>query len=162
MTLRHELLICQAKIWLEATDGELRAFKILQIEQQPRKKLLHGCIRPMGVPSNGLKLLCRPHSANAAAAAAAVGDKSVLEKATTGQTLDTGCCWSSGSSSGLGSHPISLSLPRPTNPPSCIFWTAWIKHSNVSGNWHGNMAMVSNHCSLLLQKQLFDSTPSHS
>ena len=69
--------------------SQIRALKILQIEQQPRKKLLHGCIRPMGVPSNGLKLLCRPHSANAAAAAA-VGDKSVLEKATTGQTLDTG------------------------------------------------------------------------
>ena len=86
--------------------SQIRALKILQIEQQPRKKLLHGCIRPMGVPSNGLKLLCRPHSANAAAA---VGDKSVLEKATTGQTLDTGCCWSSGSSSGLGSHPLSLS-----------------------------------------------------
>ena len=67
--------------------SQIRALKILQIEQQPRKKLLHGCIRPMGVPSNRLKLLCRPHSANAAAA---VGDKSVLEKATTGQTLDTG------------------------------------------------------------------------
>ena len=67
--------------------SQIRALQPLQIEQQPRKKLLHGCIRPMGVPSNGLKLLCRPHSANAAAA---VGDKSVLEKATTGQTLDTG------------------------------------------------------------------------
>ena len=114
--------------------SQIRALKILQIEQQPRKKLLHGCIRPMGVPSNGLKLLCTPHSANAAAAA--VGDKSVLEKATTGQTLDTGLGAVGAVAAHLALDPIlSLSLCHAQlTPPSCIFWTAWIKHSNVSGN----------------------------